>query len=154
MAIFENSDPRSLSYRNEDEVIENIVESFGYKLNQDGALRENEKTYCILNDYQVRSWDRSKRGFLKEEYKGFSIMEHYYDGWNAKHTIKYGEPSKSYSVYIRLGMNYIQLSDAFRIIDRDKVTAFANGDNTDAKEESIATEMKKIYMDYVESSLF
>lgn len=155
MAIFKSTDPRSLSYKNKDEVIEKIVESFGYKKNTCGKFSSEEKTYILYNNYQVHHWDRTKRGFLNKEYKGFRIMEHYDDGLNAKNTIRYGKPRKYYSAYIDIsGYTYIYLSDIRTILTQEEIVDYANGDKTHAMEKSIATEMKDMYMDHVANTLF
>ena len=149
MAIFKNTDPRSLGYENRNEPLEKIIESFGYT-KYAGDSFNNDKTYIIYNKYQVSSWDRSKRGFLNSEYKGFSIMEHYYDGWNAKHTTKYGEPSKSYTAYIDInGLTYVYLNDVSSIVTPEELKAFAEGDMTGSNEESIATKIRRMYFDHI-----
>lgn len=81
MRMFAKTDPRSLDFEIRDEIVEKVMESYGFTLFN--APIEGKKTYHLQNNFQVNSWNRHKNGFIGT-YKGFSIME--MDGMLNVHT--------------------------------------------------------------------
>lgn len=129
MAIFNNDDRRSLGYKERDEVIEKVMESYGFVYSINAI--QDKKTYNLKNEYQVFHWNRQKKGFLKSKYKDFSIME--FDN----------KITKFYYPYIcinhRLYISFPSLHDTG--ITYDELSSFANGFEEHAKEESLATQI-------------
>lgn len=141
MAVFSKDDPRSLGHEIRDEIVEKVMESYGFTFFYNPL--PDEKTFHLQNNYQVNSWNRHKNGFIGT-YKGFSIMEMKYDGWNAKRSYRYhNEITKLYHPYISLLSGiyivFTKLSDTG--LTQEELQAFAAGDKTHAKEESLATQI-------------
>ena len=144
MAIFSKDDPRSLDYINSNDIIENILNSLGYK--PDFSKCGNvDKSYILYNSYKVNSWDRSIAGFISKKYRGFDLLEHRYKDWKKDRNFKYDNKNYYYIPYIEIGNYYIYLNDCCKIIDYAK--GLLSEEESEANEESIATKIKNLVMD-------